>query len=250
MNELKGQIALVTGGTGGIGRGICEILAEYGATVLVGWHISEGVAQELISRLPNKAARHRALRISVTDTSSLSALSSDLTHSIGRLDILVNCHGVTRFVPAQELNALSDELIDRVLTTHLRGTFATARAFHSLLEASHRGLIVNISSIAADIGIGSNMMYCAAKAGVNCLTRSLALALAPKVRVVGLAPGLIETDATSSFDTSFKAEHIERTPLRRLVTAADIGHSVVALASYMTSVTGVVIPVDAGRSLL
>jgi 3-oxoacyl-[acyl-carrier protein] reductase len=249
MNALKGQVALVTGGAGGIGSGICEALATEGATVLVGWHGSQHAAQALATRLPNAWAGHRAVRVSVTDTPALAALAQSLAQSPGRLDILVNCHGTSRFVPAQDLHALDDELVDRVLTTHLRGSFATARAFQALLDASGQGLIVNISSIAPELGVGSNIMYCAAKAGVNSLTRSLALALAPRVRVVALSPGLVETEAAKSFDAAFKADHVQRTPLRRLVTPVDMGRSVVALATHMTAVTGVVIAVDAGRSL-
>lgn len=245
MNELQGQVALVTGGAGGIGSGICEALADAGATVLVGWHGSQQAAQALVARLSHPEAGHRALRVPVTDTPALAALAGELT----RLDILVNCHGTTRFVPAQDLDALDDELADRVLSTHLRGSFATARAFRSLLVASGQGLIVNISSIAAELGVGSNIIYCAAKAGVNSLTRSLALALAPEVRVLALSPGLVETEAAQAFDPAFKAMQIERTPLRRLVTPLDMGRSVVALATHMTAVTGVVIAVDAGRSL-
>lgn len=246
---LRGQVVLVTGGAGGIGSGICEALAAEGATVLVGWHGSQQAAQALVARLPNASAGHQAVRVPVTDTPALAALARTLSQSPGRLDILVNCHGTTRFVPAQDLDALDDELADRVLTTHLRGSFATARAFRALLDASGQGLIVNISSIAAELGVGSNIIYCAAKAGVNSLTRSLALALAPAIRVVALSPGLVETEAAQSFDPAFKATHVQRTPLRRLVTPIDMGRSVVALATHMTAVTGVVIPVDAGRSL-
>lgn len=249
MSELQGQVALVTGGAGGIGSGICEALAGAGATVLVGWHNSQRAAQILAARLSHPAAGHRAVRVEVTDATALAELARDLSQSPGQLDILVNCHGTTRFVPAQDLEALDNELADRVLRTHLLGTFATARAFKPLLVNSGHGLIVNISSIAAELGVGSNIMYCAAKAGVNSLTRSLALALAPTVRVVALSPGLVETEAAQSFDPAFKATHIQRTPLKRLVTPLDMGRSVVAVAAYMTAVTGVVIPVDAGRSL-
>jgi 3-oxoacyl-[acyl-carrier protein] reductase len=249
MNELKGQVALVTGGAGGIGRGICAALANAGAQVLVGWNSSNAAAQEVVSRLAMTDQPHQALRVPVTESTELMALSTDLTRTLGRLDILVNCHGYTQFVPAEDLDALSDTLIDRVLSTHLRGTLATARAFKPLLMASGQGLMVNISSIAAELGVGSNIMYCAAKAGVDSLTRSLALALAPNIRVVSLSPGLVETEAAQSFEPAFKAAHVQRTPLKRLVTPDDMGRCVVALATHMTAVTGVVIPVDAGRSL-
>jgi 3-oxoacyl-[acyl-carrier protein] reductase len=167
-----------------------------------------------------------------------------------RLDILVNCHGTTRFVPAEDLDALDDELIDRVLATNVRGTFATVRALEGLLARDGDGLVVNISSIAAKLAIGSNIMYCASKAAVDTLTKSLALALAPRgVRVVSVSPGLVETEAAKEFDRGFLDGHISRTPLGRLTTPRDVGTTIVAVATLMTAVTGVVIPVDMGRSL-
>jgi len=247
--ELEGKVALVTGGAGGIGTGICEVLAERGCTVLVGYHRSAQDAAALAARLGNSQARHAALAVPVTDTAALAQAASRIAAEQGRLDILVNCHGTTRFVPAADLDALDDELIDRVLATHVRGTFATVRALRSLLVAGGEGLVVNISSIGADLAIGSNIMYCAAKAAVNTMTKSLALALAPAIRVVALSPGLVETEAAKQFEQSFKDAHIARTPLKRLATPRDLGQSVVALATLMTAVTGEIIAVDAGRRM-
>ena len=249
MTSLNGKIALVTGGAGGIGSGICEVLAEHGATVIVGYNSSRNEAAALADRLPNRSAGHAAHAVPVTDSVALAALARQLEAQHGRLDILVNSHGATRFVPAEDLDALDDELIDRVLATNVRGTFATVRALRTLLARDGSGLVVNISSIAAKLAIGSNIMYCASKGAVDTLTKSLALALAPRVRVVALSPGLVETEAAKKLDRSFLDGHIARTPLQRLTTARDIGSAVVALATQMTTVTGVIIPVDAGRSL-
>jgi 3-oxoacyl-[acyl-carrier protein] reductase len=249
MMNLKGKVALVTGGAGGIGGGICEVLAEQGVSVIVGYHSAGEAATALAARLPHPEAGHMALAAPVTDTAALAELAQFIEAKFGRCDILVNCHGATRFVPAEDLDALDDELIDRVLATNVRGTFATVRALRPLLARDGSGLVVNISSIAAKLAIGSNMMYCASKAAVDTLTQSLALALAPAVRVVSVSPGLVETEAAKKFDQAWKDNHIARTPLKRLTTPRDIGETVVALAGQMTAVTGVVIPVDAGRSL-
>ena len=250
MSEsLKGKVALVTGGAGGIGRGICEVLAAEGATVIVGYNRSRDEAAALVERLPHPAAGHLALAVPVTDSAALAALANDLAQRPGRLDILVNCHGTTRFVAAQDLDALDDDLIDRVLATNVRGTFATVRALRPLLARDGTGLVVNISSIAATLAIGSNIMYCASKAAVDTLTRSLALALAPQIRVVSVSPGLVLTESATKFEPAFLDGHVQRTPLKRLSTPQDIGRSVVALATLLTAVTGVILPVDAGRSL-
>lgn len=246
---LKDKVTLVTGGAGGIGAGICEVLAASGATVIVGYHRSRDEAAALAERLPNPAAGHAAHAVPVTDSAALAALARTLEQRHGRLDILVNCHGTTRFVAADDLEALDDALIDSVLATNVRGTFATVRAFKSLLQASSDGLVVNISSIAAQLAIGSNIMYCASKGAVDTLTKSLALALAPKVRVVALSPGLVLTGSAQKFDPAFLDGHVERSPLKRLTTPQDIGRGIVALATQLTAVTGVIIPVDTGRSL-
>ena len=249
MSSLNGKVVLVTGGAGGIGSGICEVVAEQGATVIVGYHSSGGKATALAARLPSNEAKHSAHAVPVTDSAALATLAHKLADQYGRLDVLVNCHGATRFVPAEDLGALDDELIDRVLATNVRGTFATVRALKDLLARNSSGLVVNISSIAAKLAIGSNIMYCASKAAVDTLTRSLALALAPGIRVVALSPGLVVTEAAEKFDQSFLDGHIERTPLKRITTPRDIGKAVVSLATHLTAVTGVIIPVDGGRSL-
>ena len=249
MTNLHGKVALVTGGAGGIGSGICEVLAEHGATVIVGYNSSRDEAAALAARLPHPDAGHAARAAPVTDSGALSELARRIEARHGRCDILVNCHGATRFVPAADFEGLDDGLIDQVLATNVRGTFATVRALKPLLARDGDGLVVNISSIAATLGVGSNIMYCASKAAVDSLTRSLALALAPRVRVVSVSPGFVETEATQKFDRAWLDGHVARTPLKRLTTPRDIGLTVLALATHMTAVTGIVIPVDAGRSL-
>ena len=193
MTGLHGKVALVTGGAGGIGSGICEVLAEHGATVIVGYNSSREEAAALAGRLPRPGAGHAARAAPVTDSGALSELARRIEARHGRCDILVNCHGATHVVPAADFDGLDDELIDRVLATNVRGTLATVRAMKALLARDGDGLVVNISSIAATLGIGSNIMYCASKAAVDSLTRSLALALAPRVRVVSVSPGVVET---------------------------------------------------------
>lgn len=249
MKSLEGRVALVTGGAGGIGRGICEVLAEAGATVIVGYHSSAGAAEALARVLPPASQPHLALQVPVTDTQVLRGLAQRLARAPGRLDLLVNCHGTTRFVPADDFDALDDELFDRILSTNVRGSFATVRALRELLAASGDGLVVNITSIAARLAIGSNIAYCASKAALDTLTKSLALALAPRVRVCAVAPGLVLTESAGRFDPAFLDAHTARSPLQRLATPHDIGRAVLALATHMTAVTGVVVPVDGGRSL-
>jgi 3-oxoacyl-[acyl-carrier protein] reductase len=247
--SLQGRTALVTGGAGGLGSAICRALAAEGASVVVGYHRSAAAAQELAATLPASVPAHCALPVSVTDSAALNRLASDIGDRYGRLDILVNCAGTTRFVPHEDLDGLDDALADEILATNVRGPFAAVRALRGLLAHSGDGLVVNISSIAASTAMGSNIMYCASKAALDNMTKSLARALAPDVRVLSVSPGLVDTDFVRGIDADWRAAQVARTPLARLATANDVAQAVVAAATHLGFSTGIVLSVDGGRAL-
>lgn len=176
-------------------------------------------------------------------------LADDVAAVHGRLDILVDCAGTTRFVPHDGLDALDDALIDTILAVNVRGVIAATRAFRPLLAAHGDGLIVNIAPIAAQSAMGSNIAYCASKAAVDNLTRSLARALAPVIRVVSVAPGLIDTDFVKGMDQASRERQAERTPLGRLGRPEEVAAAAVAVATVLPFTTGSVIPVEGGRLL-
>ncbi|UCH25681.1 MAG: SDR family oxidoreductase [Trueperaceae bacterium] len=246
-HSLSGQVALVTGATGGIGSATARQLAEAGAQVVVCYRSSEADAQALAASLPGEG--HSVARGVVDDTRSLEALAKQVADVHGRLDILVNNAGVTRFVDHADLDALDDELIDLIFRVNWRGPFAAIRAMKPLLEASGHGLVVNISSIAGRSGNGSNVAYCASKAALDSMTRSLGRALAPAIRVVSVAPGLVEGKYTEKLDPSWSQAQRERTPLGRLASADDVARAVVAVATGLGFSTGCIVPVDGGRPL-
>lgn len=249
MASLHGKVALVTGGAGGIGAAICLELARNGATVVVGYNSSAERAQALVAELPPAQATHCALPAPVTDNAALRHLAETISERYGRCDILVNCAGTTRFVAHADLDGLDDELADSIFATNVRGPFAALRALHSLLAANGNGLVVNISSIAAVTAMGSNVMYCASKAALDNLTKSLARALAPAIRVVSVSPGLSDTDFVKALDQDWRDEQAARTPLQRLADPREVALAVVATATHLTFTTGAVIPVDGGRPL-
>ena len=250
MNDgLSGRVAVVTGGAGGIGEAICRGLADAGCTVGVGYNASEGAARELAASLAPAAQRHAALKAAVTDSAALALMALDVKQRWGRCDILVNCAGTTRFVPHADLDALDDALFDRILATNVRGPFAAVRALHPLLAAAGRGVVVNVSSIAAVTAIGSNVAYCASKAALDNMTRSLARALAPAVRVLSVSPGLADTEFVKSMDRGWRDEQAARTPLKRLALPEEVAAAVLAAATTLGFTTGAVIPVDGGRPL-
>ena len=140
-------------------------------------------------------------------------------------------------------------MIDEIFRTNWRGAFACVRAFRSLLDAGAGGLVINISSIAGATAMGSNIAYCSSKAAMNTMTMSLARALAPRIRVVSLSPGLAETDFVTGLDQSWWDEQSQRTPLQRLAKPEDVAQAALAIATSLKFSNGCIIPVDGGRPL-
>jgi 3-oxoacyl-[acyl-carrier protein] reductase len=247
MNMLEEKVALVTGAAGGIGSAICKHLAEAGATIVVTYKSSEAEAKILADSLAGSG--HTLARAVVDDSSTLATLAETVKQIYGKLDILVNNAGLTRPVPHADLDALDDELIDTIFRVNVRGALATARAFKPLLLESEGALIVNISSVAARTGLGSNVAYCASKAALDSVTRSLARALAPRIRVVSVSPGWVLGEYASRMPAEVIETQRSKTPLGRLATSDDVGRAVVAVASSLTFSSGCIIPVDGGREL-
>jgi len=246
----RSPVAIVTGGAGGIGSAICVKLAESGMRVVVGYNRSADAAQRLVTTL--KGDGHSARPALVTDSIALTALAAGIAQDYGRCDALVNCAGTTRFVPHSDLDALDDALIDTILATNVRGAFAAVRAFRPLLEKSALpggGVVVNLSSVAAEIAMGSNVMYCASKAALDNMTKSLARALAPHIRVVSVSPGLVDTEFVKSLDQAWRDEQACRSPLGRLGTPQEVAAAVAAVITTLTFTTGSIVAVDGGRTL-
>jgi 3-oxoacyl-[acyl-carrier protein] reductase len=249
-NQNERGVALVTGGAGSMGTTICGALAREGFRVVVGYNSSADKAKALAARLPGKG--HVALAAPVTNSAGLATLAAEVSSRFGVCDVLVNCAGVTRFVAHGDLDGLDDALADNILATNVRGPFATVRALRSLLEKSKQpggGVVINISSIAGVTAMGSNVIYCASKAAVDNMTKSLARALAPKIRVVSVSPGLVANDFVRSMDKNWLDEQVNRTPLKRLAAPEEAAAAVVAAVKHLTFTTGSIIPVDGGRPL-
>ena len=247
--EVNGKLVLVAGGSGGIGAASARLFAEAGATVVVTHRPGKPDAGEaVVAALPGSG--HMSLPVDVADTGSILALR-DAVRAAGheRLHVLVNSAGFTQPVPHNDLDALTDELIDRMFAVNWRGQFATVRTFAPMLRASGDGLAVNISSIAALNGNGSSIAYCAAKAGIDVMTKSLARALAPSVRVLAVSPGVVATGFVPGRGEEFNAKTAATTPLKRVATAHDVAQAVLACATHLTFSTGQVVVVDGGRAL-
>jgi 3-oxoacyl-[acyl-carrier protein] reductase len=247
---MKGKVVLVVGGAGSIGAVAAARFAELGARVAISHRDTPDeatAATKVLQSLPGDG--HAAFAADVARTETLKGLRVEIERQFGRLDVLVNAAGFTKPVPHADLEALEDELIDRMFAVNWRGQFAAIRTFAPMLKASGDGLIVSISSIAGSNGIGSSIAYCAAKAGIDVMTKSLARVLAPEVRVLAVAPGVVDTGFVPGRGVDFNARTAATTPLRRIATADDIASAILACATQLGFATGTTFVVDGGRSL-
>ena len=246
--SLTGKAALVFGGAGAIGSAVSRMLSQGGARVAIAdMQGQEEAGERVIAGL--QGAYHARYTADVADTATLIALRDAIQSQFGRLDILVNAAGFTKAVPHGDLDALTDELIDRMFQVNWRGQFAAIRTFAPMLKASGDGVVVSLSSIAAFTGVGSSIAYCAAKAGIDVMTRSLARVLAPEVRVLAVSPGVVDTNFVPGRGADFNDKVSASTPLKRIATADDIAAAILACVTMLGYSTGHIIQVDGGRAL-
>jgi 3-oxoacyl-[acyl-carrier protein] reductase len=248
--KLQDKVVLIIGGSGGIGAASAHQFAECGASVAITHRDSPekaAHANALVSKL--RGEKHAAFPADVADTSTLIKLRDAIHSRYGRLDVLVNAAGFTKPIPHADLDALDDDLIDRMFQVNWRGQFAAIRTFAPMLKASGNGLIVSVSSIAGINGNGSSIAYCATKAGIDVMTKSLARALAPTVRVLGVSPGVVDTDFVPGRGADFNAKVAATIPLKRVASADDVAAAIVSCATHLTFSTGSTILVDGGRAL-
>ena len=247
VDRLEGRVALIAGGLGAVGRATALRLAGLGARVIVLHRRPIAEEREFLATLPGGG--HFGVVANITESQELATAAAAVGERCDKLHILVNTAGFTKPVPAHDLAALTDELIDEIFKANFRGVFATIRAFHPLLKASGDGLIVNVSSISAFTATGSNLAYAASKAGLDILGRGLARALAPEVRVLNVSPGVVESSFVPGRGADFNAKAAATSPLKRIGKPDDVAASIVACATSLRFATGQVFVVDGGRSL-
>lgn len=244
---LNEKIVAVTGGSGGIGSAICRAFAAAGATCIVAYNNNEQRANDVVASLEGNG--HWSHYCPVDLTAALEAFAKKVEEKHGKLDVLVNCAGISKFIQHKDLDALDDDSIDEIFRVNWRGPFAAIRVFKDLLSKTGDGLVVNISSVAGLHGLGSNVAYCASKAALDTMTKSLGRALAPEIRVVSVAPGMVETEFLEQMNPKWVEQQKLLTPMKRFATVEDVAQTVLAVATHMTFSTGCIIQVDGGRPL-
>jgi 3-oxoacyl-[acyl-carrier protein] reductase len=241
------KIALVTGSATGIGRAVALRFAKEGFAVAVNYSRSHKEAEETLAGVQESGVPAILCKGSVADEGAVRGMVARCREELGGLDVLVNNAGTTRFIAHTDLAALTNEVWDEIFGVNLKGTFFCCReALPLLLERN--GCIVNVTSVAGLQGHGSSIAYAASKAAVNCLTKSLARAFAPKVRVNAVAPGPVLTrwlaDHMDQVDRS-----LQGTPMGRAAVPNDIADAVWFLAQGTNLMTGQVVVVDGGRTM-
>lgn len=245
--DLSGAVAVVSGGSSGIGAATARRLAQNGASVVVGYNSGADRAAELVAELAGDG--HSVVHLPVTDAAAIAAAVATVSEKHGRCDVLVNSAGTTKKIPHASLDDLEDEYFDSLLQTNVRGPFGVTRAFVPLLRSTGNATVINVSSISASTGLGSNIAYCAAKGALDTLTMSLGRVLGPEIRVIGVAPAAVDTAFVAGRDREAVAAQAVTTPLRVLVDADDVAVSILGAVTHLRISTGTTLVIDGGKHL-
>lgn len=245
---LQGKIALVTGGSRGIGRATALALAGYGADVAVNYSGSKKKAIQTAEKIKQLGCRAIAVQADVSKQEDCVRMFQEISEALGTVDILVNNAGITRDNLAVRM---SEEEFDRVIETNLKGAFFCMKLAGKVMMRKRYGRIISLSSISGVRGNAGQMNYCAAKAGIIGMTKCLARELASRgVTVNAVAPGYIDTDMTAALPDKVKEAVLAQIPLGRMGRPEDIAEAVAFLASDRAAyITGQVIQVDGGMGI-
>ena len=248
MSEFEGRVAVVTGGTRGIGRAIAKELASRGAGVAFNYTRNREMADQLVAELVSAGTRAVAFNADVTDAAAAEAMIKSVKNELGSVDYLVNNAGITR---DKLIMMMSQEDWDAVIDTNLKGVFNITKPAVSVMVRQRRGSILNIASISGVVGMAGQTNYSASKAGLIGFTKALAKEVGRRsITVNALALGLIETDMTATLPEDYKQKMLEQIPLGRYGTVEEVAR----VAAFLLSddaryITGQVIQADGGLAM-
>jgi 3-oxoacyl-[acyl-carrier protein] reductase len=253
--QLDNQVAIVTGSATGIGAAVAEKLAAAGARVVVNCTKSLKDAEETIARIRSSGGDAILGQGDVSSDADCRSIAKVAMDKWGRIDVLVNNAGTTKFADHADLDALNADDFINIYKVNVIGAYQMIRACAPALKASGFGRIVNVSSIAGVLGVGSSIAYAASKGALNTMTKSMARSLAPEIRVNAVCPGFV---GTRWFSERFGPEtyarivdhNVNSVPLHRAGSPEDVAEAAVFLASPRArQITGQVLMVDAGYAL-
>ncbi|GFN31618.1 SDR family NAD(P)-dependent oxidoreductase [Paenibacillus xylaniclasticus] len=245
--ELKSKVALVTGGGTGIGRATSMALARRGAIVVVNYSKSEADAEETVRLIREEGGQAEALQANVARDEEVRRMVQTIVERFGTVDLLVNNASITRHIPLSDLESATEDAWDELMDVNVKGMFYCARAVVPLMKSNQAGAIVNLGSIAGQTGVGSSLPYAVSKAAVHGLTKSLAHALAPEIRVNCIVPGAVATRWWAGKEEQMH-RLAPRLPLQRISTPEDIA-AMICAALEQDAMTGQIITVDCGQTM-
>ena len=249
LDNLEGKVAVITGGYGAVGQATAKKLAAQKCRVVLLVRSKLDEATAFANSLDNQELEHFVLYCDITKSNTINEAAEQIKQRAGRCDILVNSASITQNVLPRQLNLLTDELFDSIVTTNLRGVFATIRAFAPMLKETNDGLIVNVSSGSSITANDSNIAYVASKGGLNSITASLGRAFAPAIRVLAVVPGVMETPTSGAIRMAgVNEKQAEVTPLKRIGIADDVADTIEACCTHIRFATGTCFVVDGGRT--
>ena len=247
---MESGVAIVTGGGTGVGRATALQLSKLGFRIVLNYSRSQAEAEATVAELQAAGGQAVCLHADVAIDADCRRLAAVALEHFGRIDVLVNCAGTTDFIPFSDLENVSTETWDRLFRVNVTGAFQCARAVVEPMRRIGGGMIVNVSSVAAQLGQGSSIPYCCSKAALDNLTVSLARTLAPEIRVNGIAPGFIAGRWTQAslgdrYETVVQAWE-KYLPLKRVCQPEDVADAIVSLITGSRLVTGQTLTVDGG----
>ena len=250
---LKDAVCIVTGSAAGIGAACAERLASKGARIAINYTRSEKEAHQVAAVCEAMGGQTVIVKADVSSDQDCRRLAEAVLEKWGRIDGLVNNAGTTKFAPHQDMDALDATDFQRIYAVNVIGPFQMIRAVAPAMQRQGHGAIVNVSSIAGLMGMGSSVAYAASKGALNTMTLSLARALGPAIRVNAVCPGFVETRwLTGGLGTEYEAKkrnYEAITPLKAVVMPEDVADGVVWLLEGASKVTGELITIDSGVHL-
>ena len=245
--KLDGSVALVTGGSGGLGQRMCLALARAGSHVAVVYLQEQQRAESFSAQLRGEGVRAVAIQADITTPSGVDRMVHGTLEALGRLDILINNAGYNRLIPFTDLETLDEQVWTHMMHYNLTAPYLAMRAVATVMKRQGAGRVVNISSIAGLAPMGSSIAYAVSKAGLIHLTRCMAVALAPEILVNAVAPGMMEgTGMAANLAPDAAEKYGQAAALKRTPDKDDVSDAVLTLLRS-DSITGQTVVVDAGR---
>jgi 3-oxoacyl-[acyl-carrier protein] reductase len=251
MENKDGRVVLVTGSATGVGRACAVKFATLGFDVVVNYPgADKEEAEETVRLVENLQRRAMLVQCDVSRDDQVVAMVEGIEQTFGRLDVVVNAAGLTYFVEHADLDGLTEQQWDAIIGVNTKGPFFVIRGAARLLKKGSSSAVVNVSSVAGISGFGSSIAYCASKGALNTMTKSLARALAPEIRVNAVCPGPIDSRwLRKDMSEEQIAQRVATFPIPKLSTPEDIADTVAYLATGTSMTTGQVLVVDGGRTM-